>query len=168
MKLSHGDIWTFLDKGYHITIPTNIGWTVSTLSPVNPMGRGLAKDAKARFRRCDVWLGNEYSLTAVAAVPMGDLAWLKLYPKAPLIFFPTKPLDVQKPWQSWTKKSDKAMIAKHLDQFPAFITANNIPKVAVPLLGAGNGGLDPLEMKTLIQEKLGDDNRFVLLTPIDL
>jgi hypothetical protein len=168
VKLSHGNIWDFLPKGYYITIPTNVGWTVSTPEPVNPMGRGLAKDARDRFPGCDRWLGKQYCLTSAFSLRPEDPAWLKIYPSAPLIFFPTKPLNALEPWRSWSTKSNKTMISKLLDHFPKFVTEFNLGKVAIPLLGAGNGGLDPAEMKALIQQKLGSDNRFLLITPAEL
>jgi len=168
VKLSHGNIWDFITKGYHITVPVNIGWTINSVQPANVMGRGVAKDAKDRFPGCDLWLGSQFVLTATYNHPMGDPEWIKFYPHAPLIFFPTKSLNKNEPWMSWKRKSDPGMISAHLDHFPKLVTEHNLGKVALPLLGAGNGGLDPGDMKKLIQEKLGSDNRFLLITPTDL
>lgn len=164
MRLWRGNIWEKLRLKYEITIPVNIGW--KALGP-NIMGRGLAKQALERFPKIDQFLGEyQRDLWAYEYPPMDDPRWIVKYPWAPLIFFPTKPLNEAKPWMSWSLKSDKEMIGKLLSHFHAFADKHKLEKIAVPLLGAGNGGLDPFEMKDFIREKIGDDRRFVLVTDI--
>lgn len=167
MKCSHGDIWEFFDRGCYVVIPTNAGWKKNTFSTgmLNVMGRGLAWQAKQRYPDSAEWLGQEYFKLAQAKKPMGDPEWLKAYPGGRLIFLPTKPLNPSTPQLSWKQKSDPIMIEKHLEQLPAFVTKCKIEKVAIPLLGAGNGGLDPEKMKDLIFCKLEKDTRFTLVLP---
>jgi hypothetical protein len=167
MKCSHGDIWEFYNRGFYAVIPVNIGWKQSTMTSryLNVMGRGLALQAKGRFPACQEWLGNEYFKTFALKKEMGDLAWLRVFPGGRLIFFPTKPLDKAAPWRSWRTKADAAMIGKHLDQLPALITREKIDRVAIPMVGAGLGMLEPKMIKDLIFEKLGRDHRFTLVIP---
>ena len=164
MRIFRGDIWEKVRLKYEIVIPVNIGWKKPG---VNIMGRGLAKQALERYPKIAGFLGTiQETLWGLEHPPMGDPRWIIKYPWGPLIFFPTKALDKEKPWMSWAQKSDKGMIGKLLEHFHTFATKHNIEKIAVPILGAGNGGLDPLEMKDFIRAKIGDDKRFVLVTPI--
>lgn len=162
MRIERNDIWDCLRRNYHVTIPVNCGWTRDYR---NVMGRGLARDAKIRYPGCDLWLGKEHRFIASMGKPMGDPAWLLVYPHAPLVFFPTKPLRTGSPWLSWSGKSDKEMIGRLLVHFPAFADRHKIERIAVPLLGAGNGGLDMIEMRDFIRGEIGDDPRFLLVTP---
>ena len=57
------------------------------------------------------------------------------------------------------------MIDAGLKAFSDFLSENKIKKAAVPLLGAGNGGLEPAKIKTLIETRLGGDDRFALVLP---
>lgn len=167
MKCSHGDIWEFYNRGFYVVIPTNVGWKMGPVSGMMAvMGRGLALQAKGRHPECAKWLGQEYYKLNKEGKAMGDPAWLKVYPGARIIFLPTKPIDKSAPQYSWRVKSDVEMIKKHLDQLPALATENKLSKIAIPLLGAGNGGLDPGYMKKLISEKLDGDHRFVLVIPL--
>lgn len=164
MRIFRGNIWEKVRLKYEIVIPVNIGWKGNGS---NIMGKGLALDALNRYPAISQFLGEfQRNLWAVDRRPMGDPRWIIKYPWAPLTFFPTKPLFEEKPWMSWSNKADKEMIGSLLTHLPAFATKHGLEKVAVPLLGAGNGGLDPLEMKDFIREKVGDDARFLLVTPI--
>ena len=94
------DIWEMVGIAW-IVIPTNIGYKAKpkgkgakfwNVGP-NVMGRGLARDAAERYP----WIPQHY----------GEYCWLKsvdasvVYDlKSRLVFFPVKPLDEEKPWQS--------------------------------------------------------------------
>jgi hypothetical protein len=162
VRIARGDIWDFGNRGYEVVIPVNCGWK---LTGHNVMGRGLAKQALDRYPGIDLYLGKKQAEAVESGAPMGSALWIIDHPDHPLIFFPTKSLNKKQPWLSWKQKSDKKMIGKLLDAFPDWASDRGVKKVAFPLLGAGEGGLDPIEMRDFIRKKLGDDERFVLVTP---
>ncbi|NJN05671.1 MAG: hypothetical protein HC814_03790 [Rhodobacteraceae bacterium] len=147
---------------YEIVVPVNIGWRKSG---TNIMGRGMAKEAVRMYPKIESFLGGfQKDLWDTEKPPMDDPRWIIKYPWGPLTFFPTKVLNHEKPWMSWSNKSDKETIGKLLIHLPVFANKHGLKKLAIPLLGAGNGGLDPFEMKDLIREKIGSDPRFTLVT----
>lgn len=172
MKRMRGNIWDFVERKYHITIPVNVGWTSSSPKR-NIMGRGLALDAKERYQGCDRWLGEEqlkcwnhwWNHTDESLRHTCHPEFIILYPHAPLIFFPTKELNKRKPWKSWASKSKKPHIMRMLDFFPSFADKHGLERIVVPLLGSGAGGLDPIDMAASIKKALNDDDRFTLVTP---
>ena len=172
MKTYIGNIWNLMlpEEGYQIVIPVNLGWKTSG---ENVMGRGLAKEARCLFPGCDKWLGQYqkqiYELFKSAKVKPNDPKfagqWTAWHDTAPLLFVPSKSLNEDAPWLSWKNKADPVLIDAGLKNLPEFARVNNIKKIAVPLLGAGNGGLEPAEMKSLIETRLGGDDRFALVLP---
>lgn len=64
-----------------------------------------------------------------------------------IINFPTK--------TSWRKPSDYEYVEKGLDDLIRIIQKENIKSIAIPPLGAGNGGLEWTKVKKTILEKLG-------------
>lgn len=64
-----------------------------------------------------------------------------------IINFPTK--------TSWRKPSEYEYIEKGLDDLIRIIQKENIKSIAIPPLGAGNGGLEWTKVKKTILEKLG-------------
>lgn len=164
MRVYFGDIWDKVYLGYQITIPVNIGWKIRSTG--NIMGRGLARQALDRYPKIDEFLGEyQRKLWDTDRPPMGDPRWIIKYPWGPLIFFPTKPLDQGQPWLSWSQKSDKEMIGRLLGHFPEFADRHKLQKIAVPILGAGNGGLNKREMEDFVRSKIGSDKRFLLVIP---
>lgn len=164
MRICRDDIWDKIRLKYEIVIPVNIGWKSDG---TNVMGRGLAKAAAERFPSIAIFLGDlQKNLWTVHRPPMGDPRWIMKYPFGPITFFPTKPLNEKQPWMSWSQPSDKKMILKLLKAFPEYADKHGLEKIAIPLLGAGNGGLDPFEMEKLIRSSIPDDRRFVLVAPL--
>ena len=161
MRLYRGDIWDKLRLKHEIVIPVNIGWKKTG---ENIMGRGLAKQALERYPKIASFLGNyQRDFWEHTHCPMGNYHWIIKYPWAPLTFFPTKPLLVEKPWLSWSQQSDEKMIKELLPHLPDYADRHGIKKIAVPVLGAGNGGLDYGTMVNLIRDTVVD-SRFVLVT----
>ena len=165
MRLERGDIWDRLNRKYHIVIPVNVGWS---RDGKNIMGKGLAKEAKLRYPACDIWLGEEqeFLFQSDPRIKDEDPRWIMQYPFGPLVFFPTKSLDREKPWHSWAYPSKYETIESLLTAFPAWAAERKLERVAFPLLGAGNGKLDPIKVKDLIMTRLKDQPEYVLVTPI--
>lgn len=162
MRLYRGDIWDKIRLKYEVVIPVNIGWKKSGH---NIMGRGLAKQALERYPAIAMFLGElQNALWTVERPPMGDPRWITKWPFGPLTFFPTKPLYEEKPWMSWSQPSDREMIKNLLPHLPAYADRHGLERIAVPVLGAGNGGLDFGDMVELIRSTVSD-SRFVLVTP---
>lgn len=65
-----------------------------------------------------------------------------------IINFPTK--------QSWRKPSEYSFIESGLDDLLRILQANNIKSIAIPPLGAGNGGLEWEKVKNIIERKLSN------------
>lgn len=67
-----------------------------------------------------------------------------------IINFPTK--------TDWRKPSEYEYIEKGLNDLIRIIGTKGIKSIAIPPLGAGNGGLKWEKVKTIIEQKLGDLN----------
>src|SRR5690606_20863932 len=65
-----------------------------------------------------------------------------------IINFPTK--------KSWKKPSEYSYIEEGLDDLIAILKKGEIASVAIPPLGAGNGGLKWEKVKRIIEQKLSD------------
>jgi len=72
-----------------------------------------------------------------------------------IINFPTK--------QSWRKPSEYAFIESGLDDLLNVLQKNNIKSIAIPPLGAGNGGLEWERVKNIIEVKLSKLNIDILV-----
>lgn len=158
MRTEMGNIWSLLERKYHIVIPVNIGWT-KTKPLRNVMGRGLAFQAKTKYPGVEEWLGARHKDLYEAAgevTQMGHRAWIVKHPDHPLVFFPTKPLNEKEPHLSWKNPADRRMIEKLLWDVEHFMEAYSIKKLALPLLGAGNGGLDSEDIEKLMKHVLRD------------
>lgn len=72
-----------------------------------------------------------------------------------IINFPTK--------QSWRKPSEYSFIESGLDDLLRVLEVNNIKSIAIPPLGAGNGGLEWERVKKIIERKLSNSNIDILV-----
>jgi hypothetical protein len=144
-----GDIWDF-SKTHLIVVPVNIGWKGTDHR--NVMGRGLALQAVIKYPRFSQWYGLECKKHGAATSVM-------LYPYAPLIAFPTKPLNESKPWMSWQSKSDLGLIERSSKELA---TMKLDKPVAMSAVGCGNGGLDMADVRPILDRHLSDE-RFTLI-----
>lgn len=122
---------------------------VNTVNTVGVMGKGIALQFKNRFpanfkaykEACD----NK-------ALKMGQLLVTEeetlLNGKKTIINFPTK--------TNWRLPSEYTYITEGLQTLVTEIRNRNIKSIAIPPLGAGNGGLDWNKVKPLIIEALQD------------
>lgn len=159
-----GDVWDLAVDPLHdaVVIPTNIGYTKHGR---NPMGAGLARQASDRYPSLQVWYGEECMKlkqdTPVVAIrlPSREGAYRCL------VLFPTKPFDASAPQLSWKNPADLSLIERGLKQLSTLLLAPAIKRIFVPLLGCGNGGLQPSQVLPLMDQYLGSDARFVLVQP---
>lgn len=160
-----GNIWKLTDTHW-IVVPTNIGWT---RSGANVMGRGIAYQACCR---------NPLLASAYGNYCKSNGAKTKLYIHLQaegddLICIPTKPLDTKAPWLSWRHPSSLPLTIQGIVHLAAidpekllFAWSPGKRRIAVPLLGAGNGWLNPLVIRELLDEHLKADY-FTIVEPED-
>lgn len=153
MKTISTDLWT-LEATHLIVIPTNYGWKDNGS---NVMGRGLASQALERYPHVARAYGKHcrehYAKTE-------DVFEVPIFRYLNLILAASKPLNVMSPWLSWKQKSHPDTIRSSLEQLKGLL----VP-VAVPLLGAGNGGLDPKTIQELTVSILGEEENITLVLP---
>lgn len=156
MKQESGDLWTWNHEGRWVVVTTNIGWKKDGS---NPMGAGVARAAMERYPDLPVWYGKKCrkygAKTAVAA-----------YPEGKLFLFPTKPLDLERPWMSWQQDSSLKLIERSCRQLVKLVDVLSergkfFTRIGLPLPGCGNGNLTPRRVMPVISDIL--DDRFVLL-----
>jgi O-acetyl-ADP-ribose deacetylase (regulator of RNase III) len=120
---------------------------VNTVNTVGVMGKGIALQFKNRYP-------NNYKLYEKACkakeVQIGKLfvteTFSLLEGRKIVINFPTK--------TDWRKPSEYSYIESGLKDLVRIITEKGIKSVAIPPLGAGNGGLDWNIVKNIIERSL--------------
>lgn len=121
---------------------------VNTVNTVGIMGKGIALMFKERFPK-NMWeyaeacKSNEVQTGKMFVTSTDELIGVKW-----IINFPTK--------QHWRAKSQMNWIEEGLQDLRRFIIENSIESIAIPPLGAGNGGLNWHEVKPRIEQVLGD------------
>ncbi|BCO26294.1 hypothetical protein MIZ03_1174 [Rhodoferax lithotrophicus] len=127
---------------------------VNTVNTVGVMGKGIALMFKERF-------ADNYRQYAAACksgqVKTGHMFVTKtteLDGPRWIINFPTK--------QHWRSPSQLEWVVEGLQDLRRFLIDNEVKSVAIPPLGAGNGGLDWNHVRPEIERALGD------LTEIDI
>lgn len=129
---------------------------VNTVNTVGVMGKGIALMFKEAFPKNM----KEYSLACKAKeVVTGKMFTTQtndfLGPQW-IVNFPTK--------QHWRSKSKIEWVEDGLDDLKVFIINNHVKSIAIPPLGAGHGGLNWLDVKLRIEDKLSDlDNVEILV-----
>jgi O-acetyl-ADP-ribose deacetylase (regulator of RNase III) len=116
---------------------------VNTVNCEGYMGKGIAYQFKMRFPE----MNAEY----VKQCMSHKLRPGKLHTYAEgsklIVNFPTK--------DKWREKSKMEYITSGLDELVKLIKEKQIPSIAIPPLGSGNGGLIWSEVKQIIIQKLG-------------
>jgi|TARA_R110002073_G_scaffold11861_1_gene53253 O-acetyl-ADP-ribose deacetylase (regulator of RNase III) len=121
---------------------------VNTVNTVGVMGKGIALMFKERFpanmaayaRACKAGEVQTGSMFVTETNELIGPRWI--------INFPTK--------QHWRAKSQMSWITEGLADLRRFIEQHQVRSIAIPPLGAGNGGLDWAEVKPHIEQALGD------------
>jgi len=128
---------------------------VNTVNTVGVMGKGIALMFKERFpenfklykaacKRDEVQVGRMF---VTASTQLSGPRWI--------INFPTK--------KHWRHRSKIEWVAEGLKDLQAVIAEKDIRSIAIPPLGSGNGGLDWVEVRALIESSLGDVNVDVIV-----
>ncbi len=134
---------------------------INTVNTVGVMGKGIAFQFKKVFH-------NNYKSYAEACkineIEIGKMYLTKdknLHSGEKIIInFPTK--------KDWRKSSEYEFIEKGLDDLLKVIERENIKSIAIPPLGAGNGGLDWGIVKRMIKQKLDNlDLDIIVYEPTD-
>lgn len=121
---------------------------VNTVNTVGVMGKGIALMFKERYPQ---------NMTAYAkACKRGEVVTGKMFVTETgellgprwIVNFPTK--------QHWRAKSKMAWVEQGLNDLHRFIVENQVQSIAIPPLGAGNGGLDWQDVKPKIEKALAD------------
>lgn len=122
---------------------------VNTVNTDGVMGKGIALQFKKAFP-------NNYKQYKIACkegnIDIGKLFIcedINIYSGRKLIInFPTK--------KSWRKPSEYSFIESGLNDLINLINDHNIKSIAIPPLGAGNGGLEWSVVKNIIEKKMSN------------
>jgi O-acetyl-ADP-ribose deacetylase (regulator of RNase III) len=137
------DIW--LSEADLICIPTN-----STLDKNGRlvMGAGLALQAKRRYPKLPQTTGQIIMpLCYIRKFPEYGLIRIRVSHNLEIGLLQTK--------TDWRLPSSEELILTSLQKLSFSIEQNNTKKVALPLLGAGCGGLSKARSRSLINQALG-------------
>ena len=148
-----GDIWDYWDKGYDIVVPVNIGWR---RDGSNVMGAGVARQAAARFPRLSDTLGTYHQLMRERSRP---LPYAPIGTAQIIWCLPVKPLNQDAPWLSWKSEASVPLIESSLQELASAVEPG--ARVALPLVGCGNGGLSRDQVYPVLSQIL--DRRFTLV-----
>ena len=125
-------------------LETNTRAIVNTVNCEGFMGKGIAYQFKLKFPENN----KEYiKLCRNHQFNIGDIFMHEESDKI-ILNFPTK--------NEWRRKSEYDFIEKGLKTLKEKLLNYNIPSVAIPPLGCGNGGLEWTEVKRLIELYLSD------------
>ncbi|SNR63133.1 O-acetyl-ADP-ribose deacetylase (regulator of RNase III), contains Macro domain [Methylobacillus rhizosphaerae] len=121
---------------------------VNTVNTVGIMGKGIALMFKERFalnfkKYADACREGRVEVGTMFITQTGELEgpdWI--------VNFPTK--------KHWKGNSRIEWITEGLNDLREFIISHEIKSIAIPPLGAGNGGLKWSDVKPLIEHALGD------------
>lgn len=131
---------------------------VNTVNTVGVMGKGIALMFKERF-------AENFRLYAAACkakqVQTGKMFVTEVHeldgPRW-IVNFPTK--------QHWRAPSQMAWVADGLQDLRRFLIEHKVKSIAIPPLGAGNGGLEWREVREQIEATLGDlDTEILVFEP---
>ena len=125
---------------------------VNTVNTVGVMGKGIALMFKERFERnfrlyakaCKAGQVNIGAMFVTETTELTGPRWI--------VNFPTK--------QHWRAPSKIEWIEQGLVDLKRFIVEKNVASIAIPPLGAGNGGLDWTIVRARIEDELQNSTPF--------
>jgi len=124
---------------------------VNPVNCVGRMGKGLALEFKKRFPKNYLYYANLCSMNRIVigdVTVFTEMNYGKVFATPVLIVnFPTK--------QHWSNPSQLNWISYGLESLKEVILEKNIPSIAIPALGCGEGGLDWKYVKQEIIAVLG-------------
>ena len=121
---------------------------VNTVNTVGVMGKGIALMFKERFPKNMAAYAKACKTGEVQTGRMFATGTGELMGPRWIINFPTK--------QHWRAKSQMRWITEGLADLRRFILEHQVTSIAIPPLGAGNGGLRWSDVKPYIELALGD------------
>jgi len=121
---------------------------VNTVNTVGVMGKGIALMFKERFPSNMQAYAKACKASEVVTGKMFVTQTGELIGPQWIVNFPTK--------QHWRAKSKMQWVEEGLTDLRHFIKENQIKSIAIPPLGAGNGGLEWQEVKPKIERALAD------------
>jgi O-acetyl-ADP-ribose deacetylase (regulator of RNase III) len=130
-------------------LESNADALINTVNTVGVMGKGIALQFKKAYHNnykayVDACERNEIEIGKLFVVKDLNLSSGEKY----IINFPTK--------KDWRKPSEYSFIDTGLNDLIRVLKEYNIQSVAIPPLGAGNGGLEWEKVKKLIEHKLSN------------
>lgn len=140
-------------------LESNAKALVNTVNTVGVMGKGIALQFKKAYHKnfktyVDACKRKEIEIGKLLVTKDSNLNSGEKY----IINFPTK--------KDWRKPSEYFYIELGLDDLIRVINEYNIDSVAIPPLGAGNGGLEWEKVKKIIERKLGNlDTEIIVYEP---
>lgn len=143
-----GDIWFWHKLGNYIVVPTNAGYRSDG---ANVMGAGIAKEAATRFSELPYKYGEYCKKMSPHTV----------FDSWRLICVPSKRINLNHPYLSWKNDADYKYVEEGLTWLDTNVSliksvGTQGKQIYVPLIGAGNGGLDPHEIKHMMDNILQD------------
>jgi hypothetical protein len=153
LRTETGNIWIHLGVR-KVVVPTNIGWKKTG---ANVMGAGLAKQAAEVIdKKLPLWYGEQCQRygadTPVLEYELG------------LVMFPVKPLNELAPHLSWKQRASLKLIERSTIQLAEMYSGIK-REIAIPMVGCGNGGLDPSDVRPILAKHLDDKFLLVLEAP---
>ena len=124
-------------RGDILTFP---GVIVSPVNCEGVSGAGLALQIKNKYPEADAWFSD---LCKAGKVKPGTVCFSR---EAGVVFFPTK--------DQWRYPSKMEYIHSGLENFSHLVKYWDVKTIAFPLLGAGLGGLDIEQVKTVMHSYL--------------
>lgn len=121
---------------------------VNTVNLLGVMGKGVALQFKTNFPQNFKLYKNACKEKEIAIGKLFVTRENSIFGERIIINFPTK--------TDWRRPSEYAYIEQGLDDLVRVINDNNISSIAIPPLGAGNGGLNWGNVKALIEQKLSN------------
>jgi O-acetyl-ADP-ribose deacetylase (regulator of RNase III) len=132
---------------------------INTVNTVGVMGKGIALQFKKAYHNnykayVEACKRNEIEIGKLFIVRDSNLSSGEKY----IINFPTK--------KDWRKPSEYSFINAGLDDLIRILKEYNIKSIAIPPLGAGNGGLEWEKVKKIIEHKLSNlDVEIIVFEP---
>ncbi len=131
---------------------------VNTVNTVGVMGKGIALMFKERFTQNYELYADACKAKQVQTGKMFVTEVNELEGPRWIVNFPTK--------QHWKAKSHMEWIVDGLQDLRRFLLEHKVKSIAIPPLGAGNGGLDWLAVHAEIEKALGDlDTEILIFEP---
>ena len=121
---------------------------VNAVNTVGIMGKGIALMFKKRFPKNMYEYTKACKANQVVVGKMFITETDELMGPRWIVNFPTK--------QHWRFSSQISWIEEGLIDLRNFILNNDVKSIAIPALGAGNGGLDWTLVKSKLEHALGD------------